>query len=140
MLYTMLYHCNNVIFIHNENKVEVEPKPTFEKIGIQLNWSDDYFSDDATEHTIIINNKKYIAFKGDPNDLRIWGIATKNFVEILNDQLTIHNSSEKVYPLMYGNDTHIVFLTKPQYDFIFDHFDKTEKPMELNLWWKIGNQ
>ena len=117
-----------------------EIKPTFNKLGIPLVWSDDYFSEDATEHTIIINAKKYIAFKGDPNDLRIWGIATKNFVEILNDQLSIHNSSERVYPLMYNNDTHIVFLTKPQYEYIFQHFDKKERPMEVSLWWEIGNK
>ena len=41
---------------------------------------------------------------------------------------------------MYNNDTHIVFLTKPQYEFIFQHFDKKERPMEVSLWWEIGNK
>jgi hypothetical protein len=111
-------------------------KPTFEKLGIPLNWSHEYFSDDATEHTIVLNNKKYFAFKGDPNSLLIWGLATKNFVEMLNDQLKLHNSDERVYPIMAGNDGRIVFLTRQQYDFIFQYYDEKEKPKEVNLWWR----
>ena len=111
-------------------------KPTFDKLNIPLNWKDDYFSDDATEHTIVINNKKYIAFKGDPDDPQAWGIATKNFVEMINDQLAINNSDERVHPILFNNDGRIIFLTKPQYDFIYEHFDKRERPMEINLWWE----
>jgi hypothetical protein len=111
-------------------------KPTFEKLNIPLNWKDDYFSKDATEHSIVINDKKYYPFKGDPNDLKAWGIATKNFVEIINDQLTIHKSNERVYPILFNNDGHIIFLTDKQYQFVSQYLDKTERPMEINLWWK----
>ena len=111
-------------------------KPTFDKLNIPLKWKDDYFSDDATEHSIVINDKKYFPFKGDPNDSRAWGIATKNFVEIINDQLTIHNSDERVYPILFNNDGHIIFLTDKQYHFVSQYLDKTERPMEINLWWQ----
>lgn len=111
-------------------------KPTFDKLNIPLQWKDDHFSNDATEHSIVINNKKYFPFKGDPNDLRAWGMATKNFVEIINDQLTIHNSDERVYPILFNNDGHIIFLTNKQYHFVSQYLDKTERPMEINLWWQ----
>jgi hypothetical protein len=101
-----------------------------------LKWKDDYFNDDATEHSIVINDKKYFPFKGDSNDSRAWGIATKNFVEIINDQLTIHNSDERAYPILFNNDGHIIFLTDKQYHFVSQYLDKTERPMEINLWWQ----
>ena len=132
-----LYYCDGETLFEIGGVVDYlkDIKPTFEEFGIPLVWSNDYFSDDATEHTIIINDKKYVAFKGDPNDPRAWGVATKNFVEIINDQLSIHNSDERIYPILFNNDGRIVFLTKPQYDFIFKHFDKKESPMEVSLWW-----
>jgi len=114
-------------------------KPTFDKLNIPLQWKDDHFSDDATEHSIIINDKKYFPFKGDPNDLKAWGIATKNFIEIINDQLTIHNSDERVYPILFNNDGHIIFLTDKQYHFVSQYLDNTERPMEINLWWQTFN-
>jgi hypothetical protein len=132
------YYCDGETLFEAGGVVEYlkEVKPTFDKLGIPLKWSNDYFSDDATEHTIVVNGKKYIAFKGDPNDMRIWGWATKNFVEMLNDQLALHHSDERVYPIMGGNDGRIVFLTQAQYDFISRHFDKKEAPREVSLWWK----
>ncbi|MEQ1554147.1 MAG: hypothetical protein ABL929_08215 [Ferruginibacter sp.] len=111
-------------------------KPTFDKLNIPLQWKDDHFSEDATEHSIVINDKKYFPFKGDPNNLRAWGIATKNFVEIINDQLAIHNSDERVYPILFNNDGHIIFLTDKQYHFVSQYLDKTERPMEIKLWWQ----
>ena len=110
-------------------------KPTFDKLNIPLQWNDDFYSEDATEHSIIINDKKYFAFKGNPNDPRAWGIATKNFVEIINDQLQMNHSDERVYPILFNNDGRIIFLTRPQYDYIYANFDKKESPMEINLWW-----
>ena len=111
-------------------------KPTFDKLNIPLQWKEDYFSEDAKEHSIVINQKKYFLFKGDPNDLRAWGIATKNFVEIINDQLTVHNSDERVYPILFNNDGHIIFLTDKQYNYVSQYLDKTERPMEINFWWQ----
>lgn len=111
-------------------------KPTFDKLHIPLQWKDEHFSEDATEHSIVINGKKYFPFKGNPNDLRAWGIATKNFVEIINDQLALHKSDERVYPILFNNDGNIIFLTDRQYHFVSQYLDKTERPMEINLWWK----
>ena len=111
-------------------------KATFDKLNIPLNWSNDDYSPDGTQHSIKINGKTYFAFKGDPHDPRAWGIATKNFVEMLNDQLRIHYSNERVYPIMFNNDGNIIFLTERQYNFVSQHLDRTERPMETELWWK----
>jgi len=135
-----LYFCDGEILFEMDGIVEylTDVTSTFEKLGIPLAWSDEYFSRDAKEHTIVVNGKKYIAFKGDPRDTATWNGATKNFVELLNDQLLLHHSDERVYPILGGNDGRIVFLTQPQYDFIYRHFDKRERPKQLALWWKVN--
>jgi hypothetical protein len=137
-------HCNRFYFCDGETLFELggienylnDVKQTFNLMGISLVWSEVNFNHDATEQTIVVNGKKYFTYKGDPNDPRAWGIATKNFVNILNDQLTIHNSNERVYPILFNNDGRIVFLTEPQYRFIFENFNKREKPMDVELWWE----
>ncbi|HEV3326027.1 MAG TPA: hypothetical protein VG052_10490 [Puia sp.] len=133
-----LYFCDGEILFESGGIVEylTDVTSTFEKLGIPLVWSDEYFRMDAKEHTIVVNGKKYIAFKGIPRDTSAWDRATKNFVELLNDQLLLHHSDERVYPISGRNDGRIVFLTRPQYDFIYRHFDKKERPMKLALWRK----
>jgi hypothetical protein len=133
-----LYFCDGEILFELGGLVEylTDVTSTFEKLGIPLAWSDEYFSRDAREHTIVVNGKKYIAFKGDPRHSSAWSRATKLFVELLNDQLLLHHSDERVYPILGGNEGRIVFLTQPQYDFIYRHFDKRERPKLLSLWWK----
>jgi hypothetical protein len=132
------YFCDHETLFEAGGVVEYlkEVKPTFDQLRIPLKWSNDYFSDDATEHTIVVNGKKYIAFKGNPHDGQVWAWAARNFVEMLNDQLQLHGSGERVYLIMGGNDGRIVFLTKKQYDFINRHFDQKEAPKEVTLWWE----
>jgi hypothetical protein len=62
----------------------LQVKPIFDKLQIPLKWSDEYWSDDITLHTIVLNGKQYDAFRGNPNDYKIWAIALKNFAEMLN--------------------------------------------------------
>jgi hypothetical protein len=110
--------------------------PTFKKFNIPLSWKDDFISDDLLEHTIVINDKKYYAFKGDPNKMNAWAWATRNFIEIINDQLSLNNSNERLLPIMSGNEGNMVFLTEEQYKYIRTHFDKKEGPMQLDIWWE----
>jgi hypothetical protein len=110
-------------------------KPAFDKLGVPLTWSDDHWSESNHQHTIVLNGKQYLAFEGDPNSWESWSLATKYFVEMVNDQLTLHHSEERVYPMLAGNEGRIVFLTCPLYDFIRTHFDQDEGPKEINLWW-----
>ena len=133
-----LYSCDGETLFEYGGIVEYlqDIKPTFDKMHIPLTWENERFSENGREHSIFINGKKYFAYEGDPGSLKAWGIATKNFVEMINDQLSIHQSDERLYPILFNNDGQIVFLTRPQYDFISKHFDPTERPMAPGLWWK----
>ncbi|WP_218779872.1 hypothetical protein [Hymenobacter crusticola] len=111
-------------------------QPTFDQLGVPLTWSDDHWSLDQQRHTIVLNGKPYTAFEGDLNSPRSWALATKLFVEMVNDQLALHRSSERVYPLLGGNDGCLVFLTPPLYELIRHHFDADEGPKEIGLWWQ----
>jgi hypothetical protein len=58
----------------------LQVKPVFDKLGISLKWSDEYWSDDITLHTIVLNGKEYDPFRGNPNDKKIWAIAFENML------------------------------------------------------------
>lgn len=133
-----LYFCDGEILFEPGGIVEylTDVTLTFQKLGIPLVWSDEFYRFDKKEHRIVVNGKKYIAFKGDPNAASAWGQATGNFVKLLNDQLQLNRSDERVYPILAGNAGRLVFLTRQQYDFIYRHFDKKERPKELSIWWK----
>ena len=62
----------------------LQVKPIFDKLQIPLKWSDEYWSDDITLHAILLNGKKYDAFRGNPKNYKIWAIALKNFAEMFN--------------------------------------------------------
>lgn len=112
-------------------------EPTFKKLSIPLTWKDDLISDDLMEHTITINDKKYYAFKGDSTKMNAWAWAVRNFIEIINDQLSLHHSDERLYPI--GSEGGMVFLTENQYRYIRTHFTKKEGPMDLTIWWQSEN-
>ena len=133
-----LYSCDGENLFEYGGVVEKlkDIKPTFDKLNIPLKWKDDFYSEDGKQHTIEVNNKVYFAFKGDPNDMQAWGFATKYFVEMINDQLSIHGSDERLFPIMAGNEGGAIFLTKAQYEFIRRYFDKEESPLEVQEWWK----
>jgi hypothetical protein len=113
-----------------------EIKPTFDKLGIPLIWSDEYWSEDIRIHTIVLNGKQYDAFRGDPNDNRIWGWATKNFMVMINDQLAIHGSKERLYSLYGGGNEGILFLlTHAQYEFLKSEAGLVEIPVSVEKFW-----
>jgi hypothetical protein len=133
-----LYNCDGEDLFEYGGVVEKlkDIKPTFDKLKIPLKWKDDWYSEDGRQHTINLNDKKYIAFKGEPNDMQAWGLATKYFIEMINDQLSIHGTDERLFPIMAGNEGRAIFLTKSQYEFIRRYFDKEESPLEVPEWWE----
>ncbi|MEY3443665.1 MAG: hypothetical protein RLZZ519_1946, partial [Bacteroidota bacterium] len=76
---TMIGYCGRYYFCDTETLFEIggleeyllKVKPIFDKLGIPLEWSDEYWSDDITLHTIVLNGKQYDAFRGNPNDYKI---------------------------------------------------------------------
>ena len=63
------------------------------------------------------------------------GLGNKIFIEIINDQLSMHNSDEKLHPILSGNEGRMAFLTEEKCKYIRTHFDKKEGPMHLDIWW-----
>ena len=115
-----------------------EVKPTFEKLGLTLKYANEKveISDTNLKHTIELNGREYIAYTGEYNDL-IWGYAAYNFALMLNEELKIQNSLERVYLISGGNDGRMVFLTEELYDFITSVYPKDEeRPMEIGDWAK----
>lgn len=114
-------------------------KPTFEKMGLRLNWTDetDNFEGDNWDHRITLNGQEYPAFVGNMNSMDVWGIAAKNYVAMLNDQLEKQGSDERVYPISGGNDGQIIFLTNEQYKYIKTVYKDDEfSPLPLTEWCK----
>lgn len=143
---TLIGQCGRYYFCDTEALFEIggleeyllQVKPIFDNLRIPLKWSDEYWSDDITLHTIVLNGKQYDAFRGNPNDYKIWGFALKNFAEMLNDQLALHGSDEKIYLMGGGNDGFFYILTDKQFVFIRAYFTSDEVPRTVAEWWKRG--
>lgn len=114
---------NRFYFLDEEELFELDglvvyltkAKKTFEKLGLKLeianeNNHEETFTGNYWKHTVELNGKEYIAFEGKTNEYT-WFRATIYFVEMLNDQLKLQNSEERVYIIGEGNSAEFVFLT-----------------------------
>lgn len=67
----------------------------------------------------------------------VWGVAAKNFALMLNDQLSLQGSNERVYLISGGNDGSLVFLTSEQYSYIRQVLSDEEfTPLSVEEWCK----
>ena len=100
----------------------------FEKRVLKLKWANEISSQkgNVLSHRITVNGKEYVAFEGNMNRSDIWGIAQRNFYQLLNDQLEIQGSSERVYPISAGEEGQFVFLTEELFDYITKTFYQGE--------------
>jgi hypothetical protein len=120
-------------------------KHAFEKRGLRLEWSNEVSEEKGNhwDHRITVNGKEYIAFKGTMERMDIWGIAQLNFYRLLNDQLEIQGSDERVYPISGGEDGQYVFLTTELFDYISatfyqgKDFRKWDIPYPVERWREI---
>ena len=96
------------------------------------NQNDNYWS-----HKISVNDKEYIAFEGNMDNMLLWGIAQLRFYEMINDLLIRQDSNEQVYPISGGEDGQFIFLTKEQFDYIASlDLDEEFKPRTVSDWKK----
>lgn len=87
-------------------------------------------------HRITINGKEYIIFKNFSSGYG-WGEAAQRFAEIVNDQLELQKSDERLFLVNAGNDGDAVFLTTSQYELLDTVFkDRTNRPLEVKKWCK----
>ncbi|MEM8765098.1 MAG: hypothetical protein AAGD88_14870 [Bacteroidota bacterium] len=111
-------------------------KPTFEKLGLELEFANERSEQDQNswKHTIELNGNEYIAFEGQFSDLD-WGIAYVNFIEMLNAELRRQNSVEQFLPVNSKNDGMFVLLTPEQLEFILRIYSvENENPTTMDTW------
>lgn len=124
---TLIFLDNRFYFIDCEELFEIGGliyylktiKPTFEKLGLELRFSNEKSSQtkEHWKHTIELNGKEYVAFDNNFGELD-WEFAYVKFIEMLNAELESQKSEERFYPISGQNDGKIVLLSKKQFEFI----------------------
>jgi len=119
-------------------EVLVEMAPLFDKLDIKMVVTDhveeyDYI---GLNHRITLNGKLYTIFeqwKGYG-----WGESAQRFADIVNDQLAMQNSSEKLYLIQGAEDGRAVFLTPDQYTLVRPLIkDIRECPLPTKEWCEV---
>jgi hypothetical protein len=103
---------------------------TFEALGIDMTSETNEFS--TTNYIVTVNDKEYIIF--DSNDMmnsNFWWIASKQFIQILNENLETNSKDERVFIVNAGNnDQMLIFLTVDQKEYLNQITDLNIKSLE----------
>lgn len=118
-----------------------EMQTLFKKMNISMkvdSHSEDWNSDKKwLNHRITINGKEYIVFKNFSSGYG-WGEAAQRFAEIVNDQLVLQKSDERLFLENAGNDGNAVFLTQKQFELLNLVFkDPINRPLDVKEWCKV---
>lgn len=107
---------------HGLDKALHTLNPSFQKMNIQMIWKvSEVFENQGIQRTIVnLNGKDY--FFDYPQEENSWGLSSKLFADMLNDQLEKQNSKERVYLISGGNEGLLIFLTQGQYNYIEKYF------------------
>jgi len=100
----------------------------WDKNHIKLSYSDDTYA--GNFHSIIVNGRTYILAKGSS---LMWGETIANFVEMINSELQVQNSNERLY-LMTNENEYMVFLTEAQYDILTANLTLNKRPLTVSEW------
>lgn len=117
-----------------------EMNPFFEKLNIKLTISDHVEEYDTEnqwlDHEITINGKKYVIFK--KFEGYGWGEAAQRFADLVNDQLRLQESDERLYLIYGGNDGRAIFLTDELHDLVSRYIkDPRERPLKTDDWCRV---
>lgn len=114
-------------------------KRLFDKIGLKLDVSNHFAESNAAtgfNHELTVNGKRYVILHEFQENYG-WGVAAKEFAELINDQLEIQNKDERLYLISGGNEGVAVFLTESQFQLIDKLFiDNEWKPLPIDRWSK----
>jgi len=108
----------------------------FDKIQLPFSWRiiKKAFNkkEDLAYSEIQINNKSYILYQTN------WSQYAYDFVKIINDQLKILNSRERLYLITPGNDGDLILLDNKLKEYFDEHIElrETFTPMEEEEWIK----
>lgn len=117
-------------------------QPGFERMGLRIvigEHYEEYGNSLGLTHWIVINDKKYSIHEN--LEGYGWDEAAWKYCDMINDQMTIQNKSERLYLINGGNDGSAVFLTGEQF-LLIDTIssDKNWKPLttiDWKKWFKI---
>lgn len=115
-----------------------EMTPLFSKINVKMEISDhiEEYDPIGLNHRITLNGKPYIIFnqwKGYG-----WGESAQRFADIVNDQLVLQNSNERLYLIQGAEDGRAVFLTTEQHALVRPLIDDLrECPLPTQEWCKV---
>ncbi len=92
-----------------------EMAPLFAKMNISMEISDhvEEYDQIGLNCQITLNGKPYIIFR--QWEGYGWGESAQRFTDIVNDQLAMQNSSERLYLIQGAEDGRAVFLTTEQH-------------------------
>ena len=125
------YSCGNGEELYEEGgavSLIQEMQPFLNKIGVQLNYSNDNYTNGI--HTISVNGTNYFLAQGSP---LLWGETVHKFAEMLNAELEKHNSKERVYLMTYENE-YMIFMTQEQYRLVCEYFTSDKRPLTVSDW------
>jgi hypothetical protein len=113
--------------------------PFFGKLGVWMEVSDhveEYPDGRGLDHRITLNGKEYILF--DNWEGYGWGESPQRFAGMINDQLALQQSPERLYLIQGGNDGRGVFLTPEQYELVSPLIDNlNERPLPTKKWCEV---
>ncbi|MFK7770712.1 MAG: hypothetical protein AB8F94_01180 [Saprospiraceae bacterium] len=107
---------------------------SFDKMNLPFSWKSikKGFDEekDLAYNKIQINGKSYILYQTG------WSQYAYDFVKIINDQLEILNSKERLYLLAGGNDGDLILLDNKLKEYFDEHIELREawKPRRPEIW------
>jgi len=114
-------------------------KKTFEKLMIPMIWTNESLivENNRMTYRISLNGKEYIIYDGS-RDFPLRAAITKlKTVQMLNDQLKMSGSDERIYLLSSAKYGRIIFLTKKMQNYIAAILkNENIRPMDTKLWAK----
>jgi hypothetical protein len=115
-----------------------EMSPLFSKMNIRMEISDhiEEYDQKGLNHRITLNGKPYVIFH--QWDGYGWGESAQRFADIVNDQLALQNSNERLYLIQGAEDGRAVFLTVEQHGLVRALIDDLEEcPLPTQEWCKV---
>jgi hypothetical protein len=115
-----------------------EMAPLFTKMNVRMEISDhiEEYDQAGLNHRITLNGKPYVIFHQWQG--YGWGESAQRFADIVNDQLAMQNSNERLYLILGAEDGRAVFLTPEQYGFVRPLIaNLRECPLPTQEWCKV---
>ncbi len=120
-----------------------ELKPSFERRGLKLT-TNRVQSSNETRHNVTVvvtvNDRRYQIFDKYNDALHAWADAAYRLACLLNAELALQHSNERVYLSSGGNDGMLYILTPEQHDYL-DRVHRTiaEKPLDVDRWGALND-